>query len=166
MATFTAVMSGDSRYSITLQLDYQSYDSATDSATYTYSLTATKSGGYGFWASNPTNPVRVTIDGTNVVNTAKSYDFSTYPNDQPKTITLASGSVTIPYNGNTTRTVNVSAYFSDANNSLGSATATGTVTLPTQSGGGGGGTWDDYDSAIFYKLSGSWVLVAGNITPE
>lgn len=159
MATFTATMSGDSRYSIKLELVYQSYDSVNDTAIYTYSLTATKSSGYGYWTTNTNNPVRVTVDGTNIVNTSQSYDFDTSPYDRAKTITLASGTVAIAYNGNTTRTVNVSGYFSDANNSLGSATASGTITLPTQSGGGGGS--GDYDTAIYFKVNGTWILIAG-----
>lgn len=131
MAEFTQTMSGDSRYSIKLTVtevipsDYIT----TNKTNVNYTLTATKSGGSGYWSSSTINPVKVTINGTDVVNTNISYDFR---NATPKTITLASGTVTgISHNADGTKTIAVSGYFKDSANSLGQATASGNLTLTT-----------------------------------
>lgn len=131
MAEFTQVMSGDSRYSIKLTVtevipsDYIT----TNKTNVNYTLIATKSGGSGYWSSSAINPVKVTINGTDVVNTNISYDFR---NATPKTITLASGTVTgISHNADGTKTIAVSGYFKDSANSLGQATASGNLTLTT-----------------------------------
>lgn len=131
MAEFTQTMSGDSRYSIKLTVtevipsDYIT----TNKTNVNYTLTATKSGGSGYWSSSAINPVKVTINGTDVVNTNISYDFR---NATPKTITLASGTVTgISHNADGTKTIAVSGYFKDSANSLGQATASGNLTLTT-----------------------------------
>ena len=131
MAEFTQTMSGDSRYSIKLTVtevipsDYIT----TNKTNVNYTLTATKSGGSGYWNNNANNPVKVTINGTDVVNTNVAYDFR---NATPKTITLASGTVTgIEHNADGSKTIAVSGYFKDNGNSLGSATASGNLTLTT-----------------------------------
>ena len=131
MAEFTQTMSGDSRYSIKLTVtevipsDYVS----TNKTNVNYTLTATKSGGSGYWYNSATNPVKVTINGTEVVNTSVAYDFR---NSTPKTITLASGTVTgIEHNADGSKTIAVSGYFKDNGNSLGQATASGNLTLTT-----------------------------------
>lgn len=131
MAEFTQTMSGDSRYSIKLTVtevipsDYIT----TNKTNVNYTLTATKSGGSGYWSSSAINPVKVTINDTDVVNTNISYDFR---NATPKTITLASGTVTgISHNADGTKTIAVSGYFKDSANSLGQATASGNLILTT-----------------------------------
>lgn len=131
MAEFTQTMSGDSRYSIKLTVtevvpsDYVT----TNKTNVNYTLTATKSGGSGYWNNNANNPVKVTINGTDVVNTNVAYDFR---NATPKTITLASGTVTgIEHNADGSKTIAVSGYFKDNGNSLGQATASGNLTLTT-----------------------------------
>ena len=131
MAEFTQTMSGDSRYSIKLTVtevipsDYIT----TNKTNVNYTLTATKSAGSGYWNNNANNPVKVTINGTDVVNTNIAYDFR---NATPKTITLASGTVTgIEHNADGSKTIAVSGYFKDNGNSLGQATASGNLTLTT-----------------------------------
>lgn len=131
MAEFTQTMSGDSRYSIKLTVtevvpsDYVT----TNKTNVNYTLTATKSGGSGYWNNNTNNPVKVTINDTDVVNTNVAYDFR---NATPKTITLASGTVTgIEHNADGSKTIAVSGYFKDNGNSLGQATASGNLTLTT-----------------------------------
>ena len=133
MPTFskTVTMSGNSNYSITftvtevLPSDYIQ----TNKSNVNYTLTATKSAGSGYWDYNEENPVVVSINGSTVVNTNISYDFR---NSTPKTITLASGTVTgIAHNSDGTKTIAVSGSFTDNGNYLGSATASGNLTLTT-----------------------------------
>lgn len=129
MATFSRTLSGDSRYSITLTVtesipsDYIS----TNKTNVSYTLTATKSSGSGYWDNVVQNPVRVVINGSTVVNKTIAYDFT---GSTPKTITLASGTVTgISHNADGSKTIAVSGYFQDIDNGLGSATASGNLTL-------------------------------------
>ena len=133
MPTFTktVTMSGNSNYSITftvtevLPSDYIQ----TNKTNVDYTLTVTKSAGSGYWDYNEENPVVVSINGSTIVNTNISYDFR---NSTPKTITLASGTVTgIAHNSDGTKTIAVSGSFTDNGNSLGSATASGNLTLTT-----------------------------------
>lgn len=126
MATFTKKMSGDDRYSITLTVTESSYSIANNSSTVSYSLTATKSSGTGYYTSNTNNPYKVSINNGVVKNDSKAYDFR---NATPKTITLASGTTTVPHDDDGKKTIAVSGYFKDANNSLGSATASGSFKL-------------------------------------
>lgn len=133
MPTFTktVTMSGNSNYSITFKVtevlpsDYIQ----TNKSNVNYTLTATKSAGSGYWDYNEENPVVVSINGSTVVNTNISYDFR---NSTPKTITLASGTVTgIAHNSDGTKTIAVGGSFTDNGNYLGSATASGNLTLTT-----------------------------------
>lgn len=120
----TKTMSGDSRYSIKLVVEETG--TSGNSSTISYTLTATKSSGSGYYTSNSNNQVKVTIDGTEVVNKKIAYDFT---GSTPKTITLASGTKPIEHNPDGTKTIACSGYFKDANNSLGNATASGNLTL-------------------------------------
>lgn len=131
MATYSATMSRDNRYSITLTItetipsDYIS----TNQTLVNYTLTATKSSGGGYYSNNKINPVVVKINDTTVFNDTITYNFS---GGTPKTITLASGtSSRIAHNSDGTKTINVSGSFEDKANSLGSATASGTFALTT-----------------------------------
>ena len=133
MPTFTktVTMSGNSNYSITftvtevLPSDYIQ----TNKSNVNYTLTATKSAGSGYWDYDEENPVVISINGATVVNTNISYDFR---NSTPKTINLASGTVTgIAHNSDGTKTIAVSGSFTDNGNYLGSATASGNLTLTT-----------------------------------
>lgn len=122
----TKTMSGDSRYSIKLVVEETGTSGNT--STISYTLTATKSSGGGYHTSNSNNQVKVTIDGEEVVNKKIAYDFR--PSGS-KTITLASGTKPIQHEPDGTKTIACSGYFKDSNNSLGSATASGSLALTT-----------------------------------
>ena len=129
MATFTQNLSNDSRYSITLTVTEVLPDDylVTNKTNVNYTLTATKSSGSGYYTVYSENPVLVIINGTTVVDKKISYDFTS---STPQTITLASGTLTgISHNNDGTKKITVSGYFNDVSNNLGSATATGTLTL-------------------------------------
>lgn len=125
MATYTQYLSSDSRYSITLDVN------ETDSGmvrTLNWVLTATKTSGSGYYNNSTTSPCQVRIDGEDVFNQNISYDFR---NSTPKTITLASGSLTSNEHTFSGQIINVYAYFNSYPNSLGSATIDSTFTLNT-----------------------------------
>ncbi len=128
MATFKKTMSGDDRYSITLSVSevHDSVNITDNTSQITYTLTATKSSGSGYYTSNSNNPYKVTIDGVVVKDSTRAYDFT---GSTPKTITLASGTRTIEHNTDGSKTISCSGYFKDANNSLGKATASGDLKL-------------------------------------
>lgn len=128
MTTFTKNLSGDSRYSLKLEVNETSYSNENNTSEISYVLTATKASGGGYWSSSVINPVKVIIEGETVVDKKISYDFST---STPCTITLASGTKTINHDENGSKTISVSGYFSDSANSLGSATVEGNVILTT-----------------------------------
>jgi hypothetical protein len=125
MAKFTKTM-GDSRYSIELEVKETSTNISENTSVVSYTLKATKSSGSGYYTSNKTNPVKVSLDGSEIVNKKIAYDFT---GSTPKTITLASGTKTITHNADGSKTIACSGYFKDAENSLGSATASGNLTL-------------------------------------
>ena len=125
----SATLSADSRYSIELTVtenipsDYIS----TNQTNVTYTLTATKSSGYGYYDNSPRNNVSVWINGSNVYNQNITYDFR---GSIPKTITLASGSVNgITHNNDGTKTISVSGSFTDPTSEIGSATVSGNLAL-------------------------------------
>ena len=126
MAKFTKTLSGDSRYSIELEVKETSTSIEEQTSLVSYTLKATKSSGSGYYTSNKTNVVKVSLDGSEIVNKKVAYDFT---GSTPKTITLASGTKTIIHNPDGSKTIACSGYFKDANNSLGSATASGNLTL-------------------------------------
>lgn len=128
MAVFQKNLSGDSRYSLKLEVNETSYNTENNTSEVSYVLTATKSSGGGYWSNSSINPVNVVLNGEMVVDKKVSYNFST---STPCTITLASGTKPISHNGDGSKTISVSAYFSDNANSLGSATVNGNVTLTT-----------------------------------
>ena len=128
MATFTKNLSGDSRYSLKLEVNETSYSTENNTSEISYVLTATKSSGGGYWSSSAVSPVKVVINGETVVDKKTAYDFST---STPCTITLASGTKTIKHDDDGSKTIYVSGYFSDGANSLGNATVDGNVTLTT-----------------------------------
>ena len=125
----TKTMSGDSRYSIKLTVTEKtvtSADIADNSTRVDYKLEATKSSGSGYYSRDAVSTVKVTLDGTTLVNTKKTYDFR---NSTPKTITLASGTHTIKHDPDGSKTIACSGYFKDGANSLGNATVSGNLTL-------------------------------------
>lgn len=128
MASFTKTMSGDSRYSIKLTFEETNANPQTSTSDGTYKLEATKQSGTGLWSSSG-NDIEITINGVKVIDTTIGYDFRTN-GSKPKTITLASGTITgIQHNSDGTKTIQVSGYFKDNANNLGEATASGSVTL-------------------------------------
>lgn len=127
MASWTKKLSSDTRYSITLTINETSTSVANNTSVVSYTLTATKSSGSGYYTSNSNNQVKITINGKEVVNKKISYDFT---GSTPKTITLASGTTDpIKHEDDGTKTIACSGYFKDSNNSLGNATASGNLTL-------------------------------------
>lgn len=122
MAKFTKTMSGDSRYSI--ELEVKETSTSGNESIVSYTLKAIKSSGSGFYTSNSNNPVKVTLDGEDVVDKKVSYDFR-----NKTSITLASGTKPIEHNPDGTKTLTCKGYFKDANNSLGNATASGNLEL-------------------------------------
>ena len=67
MATFTKNLSGDSRYSLKLEVNETSYSTENNTSEISYVLTATKSSGGGYWSSSAVSPVKVVINGETVV---------------------------------------------------------------------------------------------------
>lgn len=128
MTAFTKNLSGDSRYSLKLEVNETSYSNENNTSEISYVLTAIKSSGGGYWSNSVINPVKVIIDGETLVDKKISYDFS---KSTPCTITLASGTKTIKHDDNGSKTISASGYFSDSANSLGSATVEGNVVLTT-----------------------------------
>ena len=128
MAVFQKNLSGDSRYSLKLEVNETSYSTENNTSEVSYVLTATKASGGGYWSNSAINPVNVVLNGEMVVDKKVSYNFST---STPCTITLASGTKTISHDGDGSRTISVSAYFGDSANSLGNATVSGNLTLTT-----------------------------------
>lgn len=129
MATYTARLSANSNYYITLTItesvpsDYIS----TNKTNVNYNLTMTKTSGSGYWDDAARNNVRVVINGSTVVNRDIAYDFR---GSTPKTITLANGTVNgIQHNADGSKTISVSGSFTDPTGDLGSATASGSFTL-------------------------------------
>ncbi len=129
MATFKKTMSGDSRYKVELTVNEitppTSTDIANNSTRVTYSLNLTRNystGGY--YTSSKTNPIKITINGEVLVNKKIAYDFR-----GETSILVASGTTTIQHEADGTKTIQCSGYFKDAENSLGSATASGSLTL-------------------------------------
>ena len=128
MATFTKNLSNDSRYSITLEVnetlpsDYVS----TNKTDVPWKLTATTTSPYGRWDSSG-RPVTVSINGTTVFNANVPYDFrGSLP------ITLASGTATgIAHDADGSKTIACSASVDWSNNNMGTATASGNLTLVT-----------------------------------
>lgn len=128
MATFTKNLSNDSRYSITLEVnetlpsDYVS----TNKTNVAWKLTATTTSPYGRWDSSG-RPVTVSINGSTVFSATVPYDFrGSLP------ITLASGTTTgISHNDDGSKTIACSASVDWSDNSLGTATASGNLTLTT-----------------------------------
>ncbi len=128
MAVFHKNLSGDSRYSLKLEVNETSYSTENNTSEVSYVLTATKASGGGYWSNSAINPVNVVLNGEMVVDKKVSYNFST---STPCTITLASGTKTISHDGDGSKTITVSAYFGDSANSLGNATVSGNLTLTT-----------------------------------
>lgn len=129
MAKFSANLSADSRYSITLEVTETSYNIANNTSDISYTLTATKSSGEGYYTTVAENQATVVINGSTVFSKKLAYDFR---GSTPKTITLASGTVKgIAHNADGGKYISVSASFSDASNGRGSASVSGTVTLTT-----------------------------------
>lgn len=129
MAKFSSNLSGDSRYSIALEVTEKSYSIIDNTSDVDYKLTATKSSGTGYYDKDVNSPITVAINGSTVVNKKIAYDFT---GSTPKTITLASGTVKgIAHNTDGKKSISVSASFTDASNGRGSASVSGTVTLTT-----------------------------------
>ena len=131
MATFKKTLSGDDRYYIELEVKEVTGSVSIEDNTsdVSYKLTATKKSGSGYYSNSAVNTVKVTIDGQDIVNKKMSYDFT---GSTPKTITLASGTLNnIEHNADGTKSLSCKGYFKDGANSLGSGTASGSLTLST-----------------------------------
>ena len=129
MATFKKTLSGDDRYYIELEVKEVTGSVSIEDNTsdVSYKLTATKKSGSGYYSNSAVNTVKVTIDGQDIVNKKMSYDFT---GSTPKTITLASGTLNnIEHNTDGTKSLSCKGYFKDGANSLGSGTASGSLTL-------------------------------------
>lgn len=125
MAIYRQNMSNDSRYYITLSIDET--DEGQD-RTLTYSLTATKTSGSGYYSNTGNNLVTITIDGVSVLNRRISYDFR---NSTPKTITLGSGTLTSSDHTFSGLNIPIGAYFDMSSVGVGTATISDTFTLNT-----------------------------------
>ena len=129
MATYSKVLSGNSNYTVYLDVNQTSQSIANNSSTISWSLRVVKASGSGYWAndSNASN-YAVNIDGVNVSSGQKSYDFT---GSTPKTITVASGTRTVSHSADGSKSIAVSGYWRDNKNGMGSATASGTLALST-----------------------------------
>ena len=129
MGSWSATMSRDSRYYITLTVTETSYSVENNTSDVAYTLTATKTNGTGYYTNYVNNPVSVSINGTTVVNQNVAYNFQ---GSTPKTITLASGNVYgIGHNQDGSKTIQVGGSFNDNDNSLGSASINENLALTT-----------------------------------
>lgn len=126
MAQFTKALSKDDRYILILDVSETGTSVANNTSTISYSLKVKKKSGTGYYTSNTNNPYKVTINNEEEENDSKAYDFR---NSTPKTITLASGTTIVEHDDDGKKTIAVSGYFKDANNGLGSATASGSLVL-------------------------------------
>ena len=127
MAQYEAIMSGRSNYKIVLTVTETSYSTANNTSNVHFKLEAVKTSGSGFYSYSQVSPMSVTINGTVVASWNVTYDFR---NQTPKTLLFAEGDVNgIAHNTDGTKTIAVSGYFKDGANDLGSATASGNLTL-------------------------------------
>ena len=128
MAEFTKTLSGDSRYTLKLIVTetVPSDASTTNKTKVSWILKATTTSPYGRWDTSG-RPTSVSINGTTVYNQTTPYDFRNVTE-----ITLASGSnVEISHNDDGSKTIACSASVDWSDNNLGTATASGNLTLTT-----------------------------------
>lgn len=125
--TITANMSGDSRYTLSLNVVESNVDSVnnTSDVSYTLSLSTTVSYQYGAYNYTGNDTYSININGNVVASGGFTYDFRNY-----HSLTIKSGTVTgIPHDSDGSKTINISAYVGMTHVSKGSGTATGTLAL-------------------------------------
>lgn len=125
--TITANMSGDSRYTLSLNVVESNVDSVnnTSDVSYTLSLSTTVSYQYGAYNYTGNDTYSININGNVVASGGFTYDFRNY-----HSLTIKSGTVTgIPHDSDGNKTINISAYVGMTHVSKGSGTATGTLAL-------------------------------------
>jgi len=126
MANFDYTYSGSYYLRLTVNEVSGSMSVTNNTTDVSYSLTVYKTYGYGRYNGNYC-PYNVKIDGETVASGSTKYNFENY-----ESLTLASGTKTITHEPNGSKTISVSGYFDGDNGpSLGSGTASGTLTLST-----------------------------------
>lgn len=129
MATWRKTLSSNQYYEVILNVTQSSQNIANNTSSISWNLQVRKSFGSGFWGLDATaSSWKVTIDGTEVSNSSSSYDFR---GGAPLTKTIASGTRTITHAGDGSKSIAVSGYWKDNANTLGNATASGTMALST-----------------------------------
>lgn len=126
MATYSAVMSGDSRYTLYLDVTESnvSIPNNTSVVNYTLRLVFSQSLVYGAWSN--IGKYSLTINGVALAsNVTFSYDFRNY-----SSLTLASGSLTVAHNADGSKTVGCSGY-ALMDDGKGSASPSGNFVLTT-----------------------------------
>lgn len=129
MATYSAVFSGNSAYTLYLDVTEASWDILTNSSVVNYTLRAhsDKALQYGSWDYNSGDTqYRVYINGSLVASGYKTYDFRNY-----KDLTVASGSTTVAHDEDGTKACAVSASYCGSGSPIGSASISKTFTLTT-----------------------------------
>lgn len=129
MATYRKTLSSNQYYEVILNVTQSSQNIANNTSSISWNLQVRKSFGSGFWGlDNTASTWAVSIDGTNVSSSSGPYDFR---GGAPLTKTIASGTRTITHAGDGSKSIAVSGYWKDNANSLGNATASGTMALST-----------------------------------
>lgn len=129
MATFSKVFSSNSAYTLYLDVTESSYNVQNNTSVVAYTLRAvsTKALQYGSWEYGAANTqYNIVINGTSVASGYKTYDFRNY-----QTLTVASGTTTVTHNDDGTKVVACSASYCGGSSPIGSATASGNLTLTT-----------------------------------
>lgn len=126
MATYSAVMSGDSRYTLYLDVTESNVSIPNNTSVVNYALRLVFSQPlvYGAWSS--IGKYSLTINGVALAsNVTFSYDFRNY-----SSLTLASGSLTVAHNADGSKTVGCSGY-AWMDDGKGSASPSGNFVLAT-----------------------------------
>lgn len=126
MATYSKVMSGNSAYTVYLEMTQGTQNKTNNTTVVNWKAYVTKSSGSGYYNNTANDTLTITIGGSVKVNTKITHDFR---NATPKTIQLGSGTHTVTHGWNGSGSCAGSCLFTDGSGNLGSATASGTLSL-------------------------------------
>lgn len=126
MATYSEPWSNDSRYLTLIDVASASYNSLTNLSVVSWKAYLRKTAGGGFHTTDKVNPYSVAVGGTTVTSGEMAYDFS---KSTPADVLVGSGTVTVYHDVHGAGECRGTHWFADYRNGLGSATATGLLTL-------------------------------------
>lgn len=125
MANYYGNFSGRSGYRLRLVVTYGAYSIAGNSTPVSWWLYADQTSGSDTWSLSPNGSRSTNIGGHTWSAGGWSYDFRS-----ASSFLIGSGSETIVHNANGSKTISVSGY-ANSGSTLGSASASGSLTLPT-----------------------------------